>query len=40
MNNGRVRVAVRALSGIAQSGLAATVGVSAGFAVTSGGGMA
>ena len=40
VNSGRVRVAVSALSGIAQSGLAATVGVSAGFAVTSGGGMA
>jgi hypothetical protein len=39
-NSGRVRVAVSALSGIAQSGLAAIVGASAGFAVTSGGGMA
>ena len=40
VNNGRMRVAVSALSGIAQSGLAATVGASVGFAVTSGGGMA
>jgi hypothetical protein len=40
VNSGRVRVAVSALSGIAHSGLAATVGVSVGFAVTSGGGMA
>jgi hypothetical protein len=40
VNSGRVRVAVSALSGIAHSGLAATVGVSAGFAVTPGGGMA
>ena len=40
VNSGRVRVAVSALSGIAQSGLAATVGASVGFAVTSGGGMA
>src|SRR5580700_5364496 len=40
VNSGRVRVAVSALSGIDQSGLAATVGASAGFAVTSGGGMA
>ena len=40
VNSGRVRVAVSALNGIAHNGLAATVGVSAGFAVTSGGGMA
>ena len=40
VNSGRVRVAVSALSGTAHSGLATTVGASAGFAVTSGGGMA
>ena len=40
VNSGRVRVAVSALSGTAQSGLALTVGDRVGFAVTSGGGMA
>src|SRR4029077_13447176 len=40
VDSGRVRVAASAFSGIAQSGLALTVGVAAGFAVTSGGGTA